>query len=213
MIFGFIYASACVEMNINNVDMMNVSPIGANICCNGSKTATTINPANNISFGSKREMRTFLRWMSKNFSSPQQRAVLGVTALCFQPFIDLHNKYIKNEDKPIVVSKTIAKIVTGTTVGVFMRHYAIKAVKNFTQESNVGKYSQCLLPKNIIENLKLNPNSVSKDYLANYRNGLGTLIGLSICLFTNFLIDAPLTKILTNVLHDKVFKRSNTDGK
>ena len=211
MIFGFIYASACVEMNINNVDMMNVSPIGANICCNGSKTATTINPANNISFGSKREMRTFLRWMSKNFSSPQQRAVLGFTALCFQPFIDLHNKYIKNEDKPIVVSKTIAKIVTGTTVGVFMRHYAIKVVTNFTKESNVGKYSQCLLPKEILEQLKIGSSNM-KD-LANYRKGIGTLIGLSICLFTNFLIDAPLTKILTNVLHDKVFKRSNTDGK
>ncbi len=200
-------------MNINNVNIMNVSLKSANVCCAENKTVSTINSANNVSFGSKRQMRTFLRWMSKNFSSPQQRAVLGVTALCSQPFIDYHNKHVKKEDKPIVVSRTVAKILVGTTIGVFMRHYSIKAVKNFTKAVNTGKYSQCLLPKNIVEKLKLNPSSVPKNYLTNYRNGLGTFLGLSICLFTNFLIDAPLSKMLTNVLHEKVFKRSKADDK
>lgn len=154
---------------------------------------------------SKKETCKFLRYLSKNFTSPHQRAVLGITAICTQPFIDLHNKNIKDEDKPVVVSKTLAKIIVGTSFGVAVRHFSIKAVKNFTKAINTGKYSQCLLPQKVVEGLK--KGLVHDDYIKNYRNGLGTFLGLATCIITNFLIDAPLTKILTNVLHDKVFKR------
>ena len=209
MIFGFIYASACVKMNINNINNININPH-----CDLGAYASDMNMSDKrVSFNGKREARQFLRWMSKNFSSPQQRAILGVTALCTQPFIDLHNKHIKEEDKPVVVAKTISKIIVGTTVGVIMRHQAIKAIKNYTKEINTGKFSQCLLPKKIVEMLRVNPNSVSKDYLNNYRNGFGTFMGLCICLVTNFLIDAPLTKILTNIIHEKVFKKEGTNVK
>lgn len=195
-------------MNINNINSANI-----NNCCSSSICRSKNNDKHKVSFNGKREIRQFLRWMSKNFSSPQQRAVLGVTALCTQPFIDLHNKHIKQEEKSIVVSKTIAKIIVGTTVGVLMRHYAIKAVQNFTQKTNVGKYSQCLLPQKIIQELKNNFSEKLENSVLNYKNAIGTFLGLSCCIFTNFAIDAPLTKILTNVINDKVFNKEKKNVK
>ena len=145
-----------------------------------------------------------------NFSSPHQRAILGVTALCTQPFIDLHNKHIKKEDKPITVAKTISKIIVGTIVGVTLRHYSIKMVKNCAKRVKLGKFSQCLLPNDVIDKMKTKI-SVSEESLTKYRGWLGTLIGVTGGLFTNFLIDAPLTKILTNCIHDNFFKKEGVN--
>ena len=190
---------------------------------NSVNTRMGLNTCAKMSFGSgalgkmtksaRKELCYGLKWIAQNFSSPQQRATIGITALCTQPFIDLHNKHIKKEDKPIVVSKTIAKIIVGTCIGICLRHYAIKAVKNFTKATNTGKYSQCLLPKKILEQLRSNPKSISKTHLMNYRNGLGTFIGTMGGLVTNFLVDAPLTKMATNLLHDKVFNKDRPNAK
>ena len=197
MILGFIYADVCANMNINNINSFNIASKYNNL--------PGLCFEQNFINGAKKNTRKFLRYLSKNFTSPHQRAVLGITAICTQPFIDLHNKNIKKEEKPVVVSKTLAKIIVGTSFGVAVRHFSIKAVKNFTKSINTGKYSQCLLPKKVVENLK--KGLVPEDYIRNYRNGLGTFLGLATCLITNFLIDAPLSKILTNVIHDKVFKK------
>ncbi len=40
------------------------------------------------------------------------------------------------------------------------------------------------------------------DSLKQYRNAMGTIWSLVIMMFTNFLIDAPLTKFLTNKFND-----------
>ena len=204
--------------NINNVNLS--TPIGVNSNnADISGSVASHNAANTVSFKGvnkyaiKRQARYFLRWISKNFSSPQQRAVLGVTALCTQPFIDLYNSHIKKEDKPVTVAKTISKIVVGTTAGILMRHYAIKIAKNFTKSVNCGKYSQCLLPQEIVVQLAKNPKAVPETHLANYRNGLGTFIGTMCGLFTNFLIDAPLSRKLTNFLHEKVFMKEKAHEK
>lgn len=192
---------------------------------NSVNTQMGLNTCARMSFGSKsgaikkmassarKELCYGLKWIAQNFSSPQQRAIMGITALCSQPFIDLHNKHIKKEDKSIVVSKTIAKIIVGTCIGVCLRHYAIKAVRNFTKTTNMGKYSQCLLPKNVLAQLRVDPKSVLSTHLENYRNGLGTFIGTMGGLFTNFLIDAPLTKMLTNFINEKVFNKEKVNAK
>ncbi len=197
--------------NINNGNLSNSAKLsfkGAPFYKMGiDKLVPSTISYTNSKYFIKRQARHFLRWISKNFSSPQQRAVLGVTALCTQPFIDLFNFHIKKEDKPITVAKTIAKIVVGTTVGIILRGYAIKAVRNFTKATSTGAFSQCLLPKKIAEALLKNPKAVPQTYLNNYRNGLGTFIGTMGGLITNFLIDAPLTKKLTNFLHEKVFMK------
>lgn len=204
-------------MSINNINNINLNPkSGINTCYGNSYLAAGITSrASNISFGGdyKKNAENFLTYVSKNFSSPHQRATLGVTALCTQPFIDLHNKHIKEEDRSVVVAKTIAKIVIGATVGVCLRHYSIKAVQNYTKSVNTGKYSQILLPKAIVEKIKIESAEKIESQLDNYRKGLGTFIGVMGCLFTNFAVDAPLTKIATNLINDKVFNREKANGK
>ena len=162
--------------------------------------------------GIRRGACKFLMWISDNVSSPQQRALLGITALCTQPFIDLHNSHIKKEDKPITVAKTISKIIVGTTVGILVRHYAIKMVKNFTKTTNCGKYSQCLLPKKIVDQLN-QKIPVNKDDIKKYTEWMGTFLGVMCCAITNFVIDAPLSKMLTNIIHEKVFMKEKAHEK
>ena len=201
--------------SINNVNKaVNCVGAGSLAKCQQAVLGTV---SNNVSFKGNTARITaiekFLTAISEKFSSPHQRAILGVTALCTQPFIDLHNRHIKKEDKPITVARTIAKIIVGTAVGVALRHYSIKAIKNYTNAVNCGKYSQCLLPKSVVAQLNVNPNAVDPAYLTNYRNGLGTFIGVMGGLFTNFFVDAPLSKKLTNLIHDKVFKKENAHAK
>ena len=111
MFIGFIYASTCAKMNINNINNLNLNPKkGLETCCDNSvKMPSNVQHGSNTSFGAdyKQKAEGFLTYVSKNFSSPHQRAILGVSALCTQPFIDLHNRHIKKEDKPVVVAKTL----------------------------------------------------------------------------------------------------------
>ena len=80
-------------MNINNINNLNLNPKkGLETCWENSVNPTgNIPDASVISFGSdyKQKAESFLTYVSKNFSSPHQRATLGITALCTQPFIDL----------------------------------------------------------------------------------------------------------------------------
>ena len=82
--------------------------------------------------------------------------------------------------------------------GFFVRYYTIKAVDAFTHNpAKARKVLQTLLfPKGIA-------NTTIKG-MQQYRLALGTFISLGVMMFTNFLIDAPLTKILTNFLVKKV---------
>lgn len=196
-------------MKVRNINISKY--LTSNISYNAYSDTKRGNRGNIVNFCGIAKVQNGLKWVANNFSSPHQRAILGITALCTQPFIDLHNKHIKKEDKPITVSKTIAKIIAGTLVGILMRYYAIKAVKNFTKTVDCGKYSQILLPKGIISKLKADINSVPEKYLLNYRNGLGTALGLAGCLFTNFAVDAPLSKILTNIIYDNFLKKENVN--
>lgn len=91
------------------------------------------------------------------------------------------------------------KIIAGTLTGVALRAAFIKGIAAMSKTAaeipaNAGnfskKFKQCLTPKN------LDPDN--KDALAQYRNAMGTILSLVAMVFTNFLIDAPLTKFLTN---------------
>lgn len=123
----------------------------------------------------------FLVNVKKNVSSPEQRLILGVTALFSQPFIDLHNSNVDKETRRISTIRTIAKIIVGTTVGVLVRKGCINLAK-----------LKCFQPEhNLIKD-------ASFDKIRRYTNTMGTLLATGIAVFTNFMIDAPLTKLLTN---------------
>ena len=143
-----------------------------------------------------------LDWIGDKVSSPQNRLILGVSALMSQPFIDLSNKKVDEDTRKISAARTVAKIIAGTTTGFLVRYGCIKAIDYCS-----------LLPEQITKSTKnprlrtlFTPDSkitaVLKD-LGQYRKALGTIVSLAVMLFTNFLIDAPLTKYLTNKFSDK----------
>ena len=74
-----------------------------------------------------------VNWAGKALHSPEQRLILGATALATQPFIDLNNKDVDEETRKISAARTIAKIIAGTTVGVLVRYAGIWAAKRYSQ--------------------------------------------------------------------------------
>lgn len=138
-----------------------------------------------------------IEYIGKNFSSDKQRLVLGVTALATQPFIDAHNKNVDEDTRKVSVARTVAKIIAGTATGFLIRYGCIKSIKAFSHIPKPGmpKYKSFLTPKGITDN--------TTEAFQQYRNALGTIIALGVMVFTNFLIDAPLTKFLTNYFMSK----------
>lgn len=114
----------------------------------------------------------------QHVSSPQQRLAIGVTALLTQPLIDYFNKNVDEKTRDISVQKTIAKTIVGMTTGYFIRDWCIKL-------SNAKIF-------------KPDIKDIPADKLKNYHNAMGTFLATIIMLGTNFLIDAPLTALLTN---------------
>lgn len=124
---------------------------------------------------------THVENFGKKCTSAHQRGILGATALLTQPFIDARNKSVDDKTRKFSVARTIAKILAGTLTGVGIRYGCIKLMK-----------AKPFLPSRWKE--------VSPDVLDQYRNAMGTIVSLVVMMFTNFIIDAPLTKFLTNVL-------------
>lgn len=154
---------------------------------------------------SKRANKT-IAWIGKKISSPQNRLILGVSALMSQPFIDLSNKKVDEDTRKISAARTVAKIIAGTLTGVAIRAGCIRAIDSFTK-----------LPAQLAQNttnprLKtlFTPDSAIagklKD-LTHYKKALGTIISLVVMTITNFVIDAPLTKFLTNKFVDRIHEK------
>ena len=74
-----------------------------------------------------------IKWIGKNISSPENRFILGATALMSQPFIDLNNKKVDEDTRKVSAARTVAKIIAGTATGVLIRSGCIHAVNAFTK--------------------------------------------------------------------------------
>ncbi|MCI1273940.1 MAG: hypothetical protein LKG27_05855 [Clostridiaceae bacterium] len=150
-------------------------------------------------------------WIGKKITSPENRLILGVTALASQPFIDLNNKKVDKETRKVSVARTVAKILAGTLTGVLIRRGCIKWVDAMSKVAKEGeklpKYKQFFTPTRLINEIK------DADKFEQYKNVLGTVVALGVMLFTNFLIDAPLTKYLTNLFVDKANQHQKEGGK
>lgn len=141
-----------------------------------------------------------LKWVGEKVSSPENRLILGVTALMSQPFIDLNNKKVDEDTRKVSAARTVAKIIAGTTTGVLIRSGCIHAIDSFTK-----------LPTEITPDMKFKklrtlftPSvGILKD-LNQYKKSLGTILSLGVMVVTNFLLDAPLTKFLTNKFVDRI---------
>jgi len=147
-------------------------------------------------------------WIGKTISSPQNRLIMGVTALASQPFIDWNNKEVDENTRIVSCSKTLGKIIAGTATGVTVRYYAIKLAEKMSRtpaELASGAVKKLTKFNTFLSTPDLKP---LKDYYKQYRNSLGTFIGIGVMLITNFAIDMPLTNLLTNF-----FSKKFKDGK
>lgn len=145
----------------------------------------------------------FFKSTGENISSAEQRLILGASALMSQPFIDAHNRNVDEKTRKVSVARTIAKIIAGTTTGFIIRKGCIVGIKALSQPISKGikKYRTFFTPNNV--------KDVNTDAFMQYRNAMGTIVALVVMMFTNFAIDAPLTKFLTNKL---VKKQEDKDG-
>lgn len=150
---------------------------------------------------SKDSVINSVAYIGRKWTSPQQRVAMGATAIVLQPIIDYKNRHVDNETKKVSVARTIAKILVGTSTGFAVRYLCIKGIKacsvpfkdiSSNTKPFIKKIKTFFTPKNMQrENI---------DALEQYRNAMGTLLSLNVMLFTNFMIDAPLTKLFTNAL-------------
>ncbi len=138
--------------------------------------------------------------IGKEISSAEQRLILGASAIVSQPFIDANNKSVDEKTRKVSVARTIAKIVAGTLTGYFIRKGCIKAIQSWSQlpSKGVAKYKSIFAPT--AKDLNID---VKSDAFKQYQNALGTIAALVVMMVTNFAIDAPLTKFLTNFIVDK----------
>ena len=127
------------------------------------------------------------------------RGIMGATALLTQPAIDYYNHRVDDETRTVSRNRTIAKIIAGTLVGMFVvRGPVHKIVEKMTDITGKKRYSRWLLPKQYIQQLKKDSGA-----LVNYRATLAMALALIAMSITNFVLDAPLTIILTNLFNEK----------
>ena len=108
----------------------------------------------------------------------------------------MNKSKIKDEKtKKISVCKTLSKILVGTTTGIIVRNLAIKHSNKLLS----CEYFKKLVPEII--------NNAQKRLLL--QKNIGDIIAIGVCLITNFLIDAPLTKLSTNFLVKKFVNKEN----
>ncbi len=150
-------------------------------------------------FTSERAINTFKN-IGKYVTPAENRAILGLTAIFLQVGIDAMNHRVDEETRKISMARTAAKVIAGTLTGFAIRKALIKSVDAFSKlPGSVGKNGKpvTLTKLNTFFSpvTKALPNS---DEYQNYKNGLGNVLALIVMLFTNFAIDWPLTKFLTN---------------
>ena len=176
---------------------------------------------------SNEKVKSGLNWAGKALHAPEQRIILGATALATQPFIDLNNKDVDEETRKISAARTIAKIIAGTTVGVIVRYAGIWAANRYSKFEKVFADTDKKIIEKIIPDKKngfltpaLAKNTIfpiSDAELAKrmtrYRKAMGTLLATIAMVATNFLCDAPLTKYLTKVFQKGLEKADTQEAK
>ena len=168
-----------------------------------------------------------IKWFNDNISSPENRFILGATALATQPFFDLYNKEVDEKTRTISCARTIAKIIAGTLTGVAIRASYIHLTKNLSAVGklgaktliDVGRAGQTKTKEIIITKARqlFTPSAAkahdSHEY-KQYQNTIGTGLAIITMVLTNFIIDAPLTKFLTNKIHKRIENpEENTSNK
>lgn len=174
-----------------------------------------------------------LNWVGKCIHSPEQRLILGATALATQPVIDLCNKNVDEETRKTSVARTLAKIIAGTIVGVAVRAACISLVKRHCNYT-LGYFDKTkeivnrVVPKKgkgffapFLKNIDLKDKNgefvfTKSDIdkrIEKHIKSMGTFVATVVMIATNFLLDAPLTKWLTGKFINKINNNDNVHQK
>lgn len=169
-------------------------------------------------------------------NSPEQRLIQGVVAIGIQPFIDFRNKGTDDDTRAVSVARTIGKIIAGTLVGVCVRYASIALARNFSkfkingQEVKLSKkLAEQIIGENKIKTFEkvagkgLFTPDIDKEVIGmelekferkykNYSKTWGTILGVCAMVFTNFLIDVPITKAITKHLTPKIKAKIDRDN-
>ena len=177
-------------------------------------TEMIVNKIPHREFAANKRANKVIEWFGENITTPENRLILGVTALASQPFFDLYNKDVDEKTRVVSCARTIGKIIAGTLTGVAIRGGFIKLAKHNSLVGEVGT-------KKVIEIVRKGKETIQKhiqitkgkkiftpsDATADnthaykqYQNAMGTILAIVAMIFTNFIIDAPLTKLITNSL-------------
>lgn len=162
------------------------------------------------------------------WSSPEQRLVIGSTALFLQPLIDLQNKNVDSETRELNASRSISRAIVGTATGFAIRKACIGLATSVAEKGPKSWLGRLLSSSNI-ENLKdhlkngapLKPELVKnfqsmsekrlQEVIVNYGKVLGTALALGVMLFTNFLVDVPCINKLSKKVHALLFKKKGQE--
>lgn len=146
-----------------------------------------------------------INWFGEHISTPENRVIIGATALLSQPFFDYYNKDVDEKTRKVSCARTIGKIIAGTLTGYTIRAGFVKLVKNYSE-----------LTENESGGLKkiFTPSIANKDMpfaYKQYRNAMGMLFAIAGLTIAGFVIDAPMTNAITNAITKRM--GGGKDGK
>lgn len=199
---------------------------------------TDICSENNLSFGTQfktytigKNLQNTIEWFGKR-STPFNRFMLGATAVVLQPFIDLNNKDVDEKTRRISWARAIAKAIAGTCTGILIRYSCIKSINALTRTpkeieemvnkgKKVSNWSTALVPNKIKNDItkKIDKAFSHEEYgktlrlVKKHRETIGSCVALGVMLFTNFALDVPITKFLTNKIAYKYVNNESTKNK
>lgn len=150
-----------------------------------------------------------------NFSSVHQKLILGTFGLIVQPAIDLRNKEVDKDTRKISALRSAAKAIIGTATGLVVRTATIKGAElAFSKKGSGGKIldEQKIYRtfKKGFDSLKLDDGKLS-DAIKRTPSVIGSLVALGVMIFTNFLVDAPLTNLTMEKLDKLVPNLGNKE--
>lgn len=164
-----------------------------------------------------------VKWFGK-CSTPMNRFILGVAAVMIQPWIDLHNKDVDEKTRKVSRARTIAKNIAGVATGIPIRILCIKSIDALTRtpeelkRTNKSKtsWNTALIPDKVLNKDTQEWVNFTDEHFGEalrlvkkHREAIGSTVALVVMLFTNFALDVPITKYLTNKLIDKDEAKNN----
>ena len=142
-------------------------------------------------------------------ASPHWNRLAIGCAACTQPIIDYFNPKVDRDTAKVSMYRSSAKVLACTGVGFTVRGISYKLIEKYAHAFE-SEGSTLLTPKAILA--EKNPE-LRRNMLKIHKNAYSTVFALCVMIFTNVLLDAPLTTMLANrfIASDKHL--SNTKSK